>query len=330
MKVNLWKMGVFAFVALLAATAIMASVAQDVVDAEDEGRVIRVGPDRQVKDPLPGQLAPRQQLRDQFQPWLLPGNPADLARQSQPASPYYIGVAVEPVDDLLRAHVDLDDGVGLAVRMVFDESPADEAGIEQHDLLVAADGEELRTLDDLVAVVRENSGEQMTQFTLDVIRNGRPQTIWVTPAERPQPDEIEQPELRGVVPPFGNNPNFGGLQPQIFQLPGFNLQQMPGNVSVQIERDANGTAKVTVERDGETWQVEGDDPEAIEQLPEDLRPMVEGMLSGGQNAAGWNFQQAVPGGAMPQDLQQRIEEMERRMRKLQQQLQGDAPDVEDN
>lgn len=330
MSVYLQKVGIFAFVGLLAATMVSTSAAQDVVETEDEGRVIRVGPDRPERDPLPGQLAPRRQLRDQFQPWLLPGNPADIARQRQPASPFYIGVAAEQVDDLVRAHVDLDDGVGLAVRMVFEGSPADEAGLKQHDILVAADGEDLRELADLVAAVQENSGEQMTQFTLDVIRNGQPQTIWVTPAERPQPDELSQPDLGGVAPPFGGEMNFGGLRPRLLQLPGFNLDQLPGNVSVQIERDGDGAAKVRVDRDGETWEVKGDDPESLEQLPEDLRPMVEGMLNGGQGAAAWSFDSVLPGQATPPELQQRLEEMETRMRELQRQLQDDGRNVEEN
>lgn len=320
-----WRnLAVGACAALLAVGVMLTnSHAQDTEPSDDEGTVIRVAPDRpQANDPINHELQPGVQRGEfrRFQPWLLPGDPRELARQAQPASPYYIGVAAEKVDDALRAHVDLPDGVGLVVRMVFDDSPADEAGLKQYDIIVAADGNDLHELDELIKAVEEHSGEQMTQFTLDVIRHGQPQTVWVTPAERPQPDEVEQPELGGGMQGFGpaerrmleqlregrfGQGDFGSL------MPGLQLDQIPNDVSVQINRDGDGPAQITVERDGEKWEVTGDDPDSLEQLPEDLRPMVEGLLNG--NPFGNNFRFERRGG----DMQDRLDRMEQRMRDMQ-------------
>lgn len=319
-------------VALLAAAAVIStSHAQDAQSTDEEGRVIRVAPDTpQAKDPLNQELQPeiqRGELR-RFQPWLLPGDPRDLVRQARPASPYYIGVAAEEVDDALRAHVDLPDDSGLLVRMVFEGSPADEAGIKQYDIIVAADGEDLHELSDLIKKVDEHSGDQMTQFTLDVIRHGQPQTVWVTPAERPQPDEVEQPELGGGMQRFG--PAERRMLEQLRQgrfgdrelnsvLPGLNLNQMPEGVSVAIEREGDGPPHITVERDGQKWEVTGDDPDSLEQLPEDLRPMVEGLLNGNTLDFGGDSGMERRGG----DMQDRLDRMEQRMREMQQRFEED-------
>lgn len=323
------KVAISAAGGLLAAGMVLnASLAKDSAgDAPDEGTVIQVGPEAALgKDPLPGELNPRREMfRGQLRPWLLPGNPDDLARQRRPASPYYIGVAAEKVDAALRSHVDLPDGVGLVVQMVFDGSPADEAGLKPYDILLAADGKELHELDDLINVVEEHSGDQMTEFTIDVIRHNHPQTVSVTPAERPRPDEVAQPEIDPTLPQLdgAERQMFDRLRqmPQGGQLrmfggPGFDLNQMPGNVSVQIERSGDGPARITVQRGEEKWEIEGDDPESLKELPQDLQPMVEGMLKAGPNGA----QQFQFRSQMPEDMHQRMEQMEQQMRQLQEQL----------
>jgi hypothetical protein len=79
-----------------------------------------------------------------------------------------------------------------------------------------------------------------------------------------------------------------------------------------------------VKRGDETWKVVGDDAESLEQLPEDLRPMVERMLHGG---APVTFDLQMPNmerlerrGFGDDLLNERLEEMERRMEELQRRL----------
>lgn len=326
MRTNWQRLCLFAAGGVLATgLGISATVAHGSDDA-DEGTVIPIGPNG-AKDPLPGEIDPRPNLRRQFQPWLLPGDPDQLMRQRRPASPYYIGIAAEKVSDQVRAHVDMPDGVGLMVLEVFDGSPADEGGLKPHDILLTADGNDLRDLDDLISVVNEHSGDQMTQFTLDVVRHGQPQTVWVTPAARPQPDQLTQPEFGGDLP-------LGFDQRQLLErmlqgrgglaMQGFDLGEMPGNVSVQIQRDGDQPARVTIERDGQTWEVDGNDPESLNQLPEDLRPMVERMLSGQQGMAPLfeeGFDDRLPG-----NLRERVLQMEEQMRELREQLSDESQD----
>lgn len=309
------------------------SLAQE--EEEAEGSVIQIAPDVTPNDPLgkdrEGVLGgPRPGLG------LFPGNPADLARQRQPLSPYYIGVAASKVEPQVRAHVDLPKEVGLMVREAFTGSPADEAGIQQYDILTAADGKELKELDDLIGVVKQHSkDDNLTQFTVDLLRKGQRETVWVTPAKRP---EVPRPNLPGFGEGFrpqdrellqqllerqGGGLNFGGEMP-LGMPQGFGWNQIEGNVSVNVTRENDGPTKVTVTRDGETWEVVGDDPESLEQLPEDLRPMVENMLRGG------NPMQVPLGGFEFDDndgIRQRMEEVEQQLRQLQDAL-GDQVDEE--
>jgi len=302
-------------------------------EEETEGSVIQIAPDVSPDDPLSkgreGVLGgPRPGLG------LFPGNPSDLARQRQPLSPYYIGVAATKVEPQVRAHVDLPADVGLMVREAFESSPAAEAGIEQYDILIAADGKELKELDDLIRVVKDHSkDDNLTQFTVDLLRKGQRETLWVTPAKRP---EMPRPNLPGFGEGFrprdrqllqqllerqGGGINFGGDLP-LGMPQGFGLNQIEGNVSVSVTRENDGPAMITVSRDGETWEVVGDDPESLDQLPEDLRPMVENMLRGGN-------QMQIPFGGFNLDdndgIRDRMEEVEQQLRQLQNAL-GDAPD----
>jgi serine protease Do len=66
-----------------------------------------------------------------------------------------LGVAIAPphVARRLRRSVGLPDVDGLLVRGVEDGSPADSAGIERGDLIVAAGGKAVKSLDDIHAAL---------------------------------------------------------------------------------------------------------------------------------------------------------------------------------
>jgi hypothetical protein len=99
----------------------------------------------------------------------------------------------------------------------------------------------------------------------------------------------------------------------------FNLGQVPGGVSITVERQGDAPPKITVKRGDESWVVEGDDPEALDQLPEDLRPMVEGMLQ--QQDGEMPMMQGLPEGVFEDfNFEERMQRMEDQMRRLQERL----------
>jgi serine protease Do len=72
-----------------------------------------------------------------------------------------LGIAVAPpyVARRLRRAVGLPEQAGVLVRAVKDDSPADQAGIERGDLIVAAGGEPVEGIDDLYTAIDAADGE---------------------------------------------------------------------------------------------------------------------------------------------------------------------------
>jgi membrane-associated protease RseP (regulator of RpoE activity) len=68
---------------------------------------------------------------------------------------YRIGLVLAEVDATLRSQLRLDEGKGLVVTQVLPESPAAEADLREHDILIELDGKSLTTVGDLNAQVQE-------------------------------------------------------------------------------------------------------------------------------------------------------------------------------
>jgi S1-C subfamily serine protease len=80
---------------------------------------------------------------------------ADVLAQGGTPSTHRLGVAVAPprVARRLRRAVGLPERDGLLVREVESDSPADRAGIERGDLIVASDGSDLEGIDNLYSAL---------------------------------------------------------------------------------------------------------------------------------------------------------------------------------
>ena len=87
----------------------------------------------------------------------------------------YIGVTVTPVKDDLLAY-----GIprGAEIVSVNEDSPAEEAGLKEKDIVIAANGEEIKSSDDLVKIV--TACEPGEKLELTVYRAGEKVNITVT------------------------------------------------------------------------------------------------------------------------------------------------------
>jgi membrane-associated protease RseP (regulator of RpoE activity) len=299
--------------------------AQD-AETPSEDSVIQIGPadDAAMTDPQPG----------------------DEQAAAQPATPHYwIGLLGGPVSEELLHHVDLPKGQGLLVRDVLPDGPAAEAGLEQFDIMVRANDKELTDMRDLVELVRTADPEK-GPIAIEVLRHGKRETVQITPVERPaniggprggfggfggpgqDPRDIfrwfeEHQGSGGEGRPFGE----GGFGRGGFGM-GRGMEGVPNGVSISVERELDQPVRVTVKRGDESWEVVGNDPKSLEQLPEDLRPFVERLLHGG---LGRQNPVLPPGPAGdPGELNQRLEEMQRQLEELQQRvLGGEDPSTEE-
>lgn len=290
-------------------------------EAQSDAKIVRIGPaDPQTEAPhLP---------------------PPDGGHQVVEAPKYWIGLLGGPVTPDVRHHVQIPENQGLMIREVVPESPAAKAGIEQFDILLRANDTDLHEMTDLVDIVR-TLGEQKSQITLEVLRHGSRDTVQVTPEERPAhvaqrhgggegmmgENGVDLQRFFGPNSPFaGQGFDFRHMGPGVIVGQGGGLGQIPNGVSINVQKEGDQPARITVKRGSESWEVIGDNPESLGQLPEELRPFVERMLHGGP--ADFNVEMPqfgrMPGrpGFDGERLQQRLEEMERRMQEMQERILG--------
>jgi hypothetical protein len=239
---------------------------------------------------------------------------------------YWIGLAGSAIspDHVLRAHVKIPEGQGLLVANVVPESPAEKAGLKQHDILLTANGAELHEMQNLVDIV-STEGEKQGKIEVEILRGGERESVTLTPEERP---ENLQPQQLGSNDGLGRGFGFAGPEgfpqelleqfPGRFQMhrfggPGAGVGNIPNGVSISISRQEGKPTQVTVKRGDETWEVTANDPESLKKLPEDLRPFVERMLDG---ASPMDLHMEGFGDVGNADVQKRIEHMEKQMQKL--------------
>ncbi len=274
----------------------------------------------------------------------------DAAAAEQMEMPkHWIGILGGPVSSELRAQLDIPDGQGLLVRQVVPDSPAAKAGLQNFDVLLKANDTELHEMGDLMELVR-STGESGGTIALDVLRHGKHEAITITPETRPEQVTGVDPHLMqgdgGTITGQPQDPmrmfqqRFGRGGPFQFRTfgPGtllqgrtMSLDQMPNGVSVSIQKQNDEPAHITVQRGDDTWNIVGDDPASLDQLPKDVRPFVEQLLAG-------NGPMQIPLPAMPNvtvpnppmppmppafnddALQQRLHNMEQQLQHMQQLL----------
>jgi len=103
---------------------------------------------------------------------------ADALARGESAAPPQLGIAITPrhVARRLRSAVGLPEAEGLLISEVTADSPAARAGLAQGDLIVAAGGRPVRTMDDLFGVLQGAGGGALE---LRVLRGTDERTIEV-------------------------------------------------------------------------------------------------------------------------------------------------------
>src|SRR5687767_13080737 len=79
---------------------------------------------------------------------------AEAQKPAETVKAAFLGVGVEKPSETLRAQLGLQEGVGLVVNLVEENSPAKGAGIRQHDVLHKLDDQLLVNEEQLVTLVR--------------------------------------------------------------------------------------------------------------------------------------------------------------------------------
>ena len=126
-----------------------------------------------------------------------------------PPGEYWLGIQCHPVFPALQAQLHLPENQGIVVEGVVPDSPAAKAGLAKYDVILKVGDKKLSDVPDLLQAVDSAKDKEIK---LEIIRDGQPKTIAITPAKRP-----EEYNVASVPPPGGS---FEALQKWMEQMPG--------------------------------------------------------------------------------------------------------------
>jgi serine protease Do len=119
----------------------------------------------------------------------------------------FVGLVLTDITPDLQRSLNLSVSRGALVQDVSGDSPAERAGLKPYDVILAVDGRNVFTNDELI---RDISGRQPgTVARLDLLRDGRRQTSQVKLTERPGVDDRGAGGARPASPPPGGDPPLG-------------------------------------------------------------------------------------------------------------------------
>jgi serine protease Do len=119
----------------------------------------------------------------------------DALRRGQRPERGYLGVGLQPLDENIAAALGLPKDRGELVRSVVPGEAAARAGIQQGDVILRVGGREV-TPDETVSYLIANTPVG-TRVPLDIIRDGRRQTLTVQVGQRPTEEELAQQQGGG-------------------------------------------------------------------------------------------------------------------------------------
>ncbi|HHI02981.1 MAG: hypothetical protein DRP51_11265 [Candidatus Zixiibacteriota bacterium] len=96
----------------------------------------------------------------------------------------YIGINLESLNDQLAEYFGVDDGEGILITEVLEDSPAEKAGLKAGDVIIEIDGEEITDISDIQEAVHQKEEGEKVELTL--LRNKKKKEFSVEVAEAPE------------------------------------------------------------------------------------------------------------------------------------------------
>ena len=107
-----------------------------------------------------------------------------VVEKKEKTQPGFLGVGFGDVPAILSEHLGLAEGAGIIVNDVWKDSPAQKAGIEKNDVLLALDGYEIKGPKDFAKLLGEKKAGDAVK--VEIIHKGQRSTSSVTLSERPK------------------------------------------------------------------------------------------------------------------------------------------------
>jgi membrane-associated protease RseP (regulator of RpoE activity) len=109
----------------------------------------------------------------------------------------YIGVSLMNISPELREHFGAPKEAGVLVESVQKDSPADKAGVRVGDIVLAVDGNDVKSSNDLRKSLQDKKDGDSVR--IEVLRGRARQTLVASVKEREMPRMLQLDELPGVI-----------------------------------------------------------------------------------------------------------------------------------
>ncbi len=149
--------------------------------------------------------APVMRVRPLRRPAMTLRRVSDDQNAARDESRAWIGVRVAPVPEPLAAHLDQ---AGVMIANVAKDSPADAAGIERYDVVIAFNGADVESGEALVEAIQAAGPGRQARIT--VLRKARATELRITPTSAPDSGSVEFKYEEPTDPVVDNSTTFRG------------------------------------------------------------------------------------------------------------------------
>jgi serine protease Do len=169
-----------------------------------------------------------------------------MAKKSDKA---WLGVYLQDINRDLKEAMDLKSKTGALIAGVVEDSPAEEAGIEEEDVIVELDGEKVRGSSSLTKLVKKHSPGD--EITITLVRDGKEKSIAVTLGTRPKGEFVYEHDFEPLLSlKKGKGPESYFLSFQSGSRIGVKVQGLSEQLAEYFGvRDAEGVLITEVEED---------------------------------------------------------------------------------
>jgi serine protease Do len=127
----------------------------------------------------------------------------DSLRRGQRPQRGYLGIGLDPIGESEAAALGIERNRGELVRSVVAGQPAERAGLQQGDVILSVGGRAV-TPDETASFLIANVAPG-TRVPIEIVRDGRRQTVNATVAQRPTEEELAR---------LSGDPSAGGFDPE--------------------------------------------------------------------------------------------------------------------
>jgi len=146
----------------------------------------------------------------------------------------WLGVAIQDLSTEMAEYYNIEGKKGVFVADVFEGDPADKAGIQPKDIILAVNGEKITTSRQLTSIIAKIAVNDSAK--IKILRDGKEKTVKVKIAKRPEERLAERGQSPEQTEEFGIR--VSDLTPEITQR--FNIDETTGVVVTQVASGSKG------------------------------------------------------------------------------------------